>query len=127
MEQTYRYCFVGILLFLLSVSGLNAGNTSHTLSAGNGTSVEWVSPYCDTDDGDTQNYSSPFFSNVSIEAITLDYNFLSSFKSYAVRVLSFHDTEDKADLCLTNTIRFIHFSSLEPVRYYIYTLRKIII
>ena len=127
MKQGYRYGVAGMLLFLLGVLGLRAGDvcTAHPADE----VVPFVSCYTynniETEDEAPQGYSSSVFSCDFQEGLTLNYNFSSSCKSNAARLSCSYDGQGKARLCQAFLRSCLLRAAPGAVDYYIFALRKI--
>lgn len=127
MKQWYRYGVAGMLLFLLGVLGLRAGDvcTAHPADE----VVPFVSCYTynniETEDEAPQGYSSSVFSCDFQEGLTLSYNFSSSFKSNAARLSCGCDNQGRARLCQAYGQGCLLCAASGAVDYYIFALRKI--
>ena len=130
MKQGYRYGVAGMLLFLLGVLGLRAGDvrTAHPADE----AVPFVSCYTydnnvETEDEAPQGYSSSVFSCGFQEGLTLNYNFSSSFKSNAARLSCGCDNQGKARQCRAYGQGCLLRAASGSVDYYIFALRKILV
>lgn len=127
MKQRCKY-ILGVLLFLSGVLGLHAENAFVSHLADKNTTDQMFVPGDETTDGTSQNYSTFVLSGIPLmDAIALDSDFSSFFKSYAVRLPLFYTTQDNTCLCQAKKIRFIHHLVPEPVLYYVYRFRKILL
>ena len=127
MKQGYRYGLAGVLLFLLGVLGLRAGDVRTTHAADE--AIDAVSHYTynniATEDEAPQGFSSSVFSCGFQEGLTLNYNFSSSCKSNAARLSCSYDGQAKARLCQAFLKSCLLRAAPGAVDYYIFALRKI--
>ena len=126
MKQGYRYGLAGVLLFLLGVLGLRAGDVRTTHAADE--AIDAVSHYTydiATEDEAPQGFSSSVFSCGFKKGLRSTTIFSSSCKSNAARLSCSYDGQGKARLCQAFLRNCLLRAVPGAVDYYIFALRKI--